>query len=273
MGTETVAAAGVEEPLVLLARIGEALDRAASVFARYDRSTVLEMTKEGGDPITVVDLAIDRALHSTLLREGEGWLSEETADDHSRLDSKLTWVVDPLDGTREFVDGLPEFCTSIAAVVDGQAIAGGILNPAAGFRAVGAAGIGVSVQGPAGSGQVEQPPKRVLASRSEVRRGQWDVVRDSGWSVSPMGSVAYKIARVASGLDPVTWTPVPKHDWDVAGGAALIKASGGSVFSLELEELAFNNDRPWLSGAIAVPADFQDLEEVKELIGRQLNKE
>jgi myo-inositol-1(or 4)-monophosphatase len=229
------------------------------------------MKKQGGDPVTVVDLEIDRALHATLLRKGEGWLSEETADDYSRLEAQLTWIVDPLDGTREFVDGLPEFCTSIAAVIDGLAVAGGILNPAAGFRAIGAEGIGVTVQCPPVSSQINQASKHVLASRSEVRRGQWDVVRDAGWSVAPMGSVAYKIARVASGLDPITWTPIPKHEWDVAGGAALLRATGGRVLSLELEELAFNKERPWLSGAIAVPADFQDLGDVRHLIGRQLD--
>jgi 3'-phosphoadenosine 5'-phosphosulfate (PAPS) 3'-phosphatase len=57
----------------------------------------------------------------------------------------------------------------------------------------------------------------------------------------------------------------------VAGGAALLRATGGRVLSLELEELAFNKERPWLSGAIAVPADFQDLGEVRHLIGRQLD--
>jgi len=265
-----VAEAEVNEPESLLARIEEALARAGAIFARYDRSAVLEMTKRGGDPVTEVDIAIDRALHETLLREGEGWLSEETADDQRRLDAKLTWVVDPLDGTREFLDGLPEFCTSIAAVVDGEAIAGGVLNPAADVRIVGASGVGLSVHLGKGQRPDDESSKRVLASRSEVNRGQWDVVRESGWVVTPLGSVAYKLALVAAGLGPVSWTPVPKHEWDVAGGAALLRAAGGNLLSLELEALRFNSDRPWLSGAIAVPMGFRHLDEVEDLIKRQL---
>lgn len=270
----TVAAVATTRDLDgLLARIDEALDRASAIYARYDRSAIIEMKKSGGDPITEVDLAIDTALHETLLQDGEGWLSEETADDRSRLDAELTWVVDPLDGTREFVDGLPEFCTSVAAVVDGAAIAGGVLNPAADLRFVGGPGAGLTVRPPPAQRLVDTSSKRVLASRSEVNRGQWEVVRESGWTVTPMGSVAYKLARVAAGLDPVTWTPVPKHEWDIAGGAALLLAAGGTVLSLDLESLRFNNERPWLSGAVAVPPGFEHLTEVHDLIGHQLAKE
>ena len=264
---------GARDSTALLARIEDALDRAAVIFAMFDRSSILALTKSGGDPITEVDLAIDGALQRSLLSEGDGWLSEETVDDLIRLDADLTWVVDPLDGTREFVDGLPEFCTSIAAVVAGRAVAGGVLNPAADIRVVGAEGMGLSVRSPQESPRGDRSSKRVLASRSEVERGQWEVVRASGWTVTPMGSVAYKLARVAAGLDPVTWTPVPKHEWDIAGGAALIRAAGGDVLSLELEDVRFNNERPWMPGAIAVPAGYPHLQEIHDLVERQRNKE
>ncbi len=252
----------------LLTRIEAALDAAAAVFARFDRDSIAELTKGGGDPVTVADYALDEALKETLRSDNEGWLSEETADDSSRLEESLVWIVDPLDGTREFIDGLPEFCASVAAVVDGQPVAGGIVNPAAGLRISGAVGIGVTVNGSLAS---EPTNRSILASRSEWKRGQWAVVEDAGLDVVPMGSVAYKLARVAGGLDRATWTPVPKHEWDVAGGAALLAAVGGTVLGLDGEPLTFNQDRPWLSGAVAAPPWFEeDRARTYELIELQL---
>lgn len=254
----------------LLGRIDRALTRAGSVFDVFGPGRVAEMQKEGGDPVTSVDLEIDDLLHDELLRPGEGWLSEETADDASRLDKPLVWVVDPLDGTREFVDGLPEFCTSVAAVVKGRPVAGGVLNPAAGLRILGALGQGVTCNGDSTGKGLPGSQRRVLASRSEYNRGQWNAVKEAGWEVIPMGSVAYKLARVAAGLDPATWTPVPKHEWDVAGGAALLRAAGGTVVSIDGDELTFNQSEPWLPGAIAVPSGFDaHLDEVKSLVSLQ----
>lgn len=256
----------------LLSRVERALAAATAVFAEFDTTAVQESKKAGGDPITEVDLAIDRSLREILQEDGEGWLSEETADDPGRLRADLVWIVDPLDGTREFIDGLPEFCTSIAAVVDGAPIAGGVVNPAAGIEVKGGLGLGLECNGVPVShrrfGSLEEHP--ILASRSEVNRGQWSVVEAAGLMVEPMGSVAYKMARVAAGLDAATWTPVPKHEWDVAGGAALLYAAGGNAVGLDGQALRFNQPDPLLQGAIAVPPGFDEhLEDVLDLVRRQ----
>jgi myo-inositol-1(or 4)-monophosphatase len=114
----------------------------------------------------------------------------------------------------------------------------------------------------------------VLASRSEWNRGEWEVVEEAGLHVIPMGSVAYKFARVAAGIDNATWTPVPKHEWDVAGGAALLAAGGGKLVSLGGDPIRFNRPSPWISGAIAVPDGFDPhLETVMGLISRQVANE
>jgi len=262
------------DPDQLIRRIREALSAATDVVRRYDRETVAEQKKSGGDPVTEVDLAVDRELRHCLLADGEGWLSEETADDRSRLEKSLVWIVDPLDGTREFIDGIPEFCTSVAAVVDGVPIAGGIVNPAADIEVVGAAGLGLSCNGRRVSQQVipRWENIRVLASRSEVGRGQWAVIESEGILVEPMGSVAYKLGRVAAGLDYLTWTPVPKHEWDVAGGAALMAAAGGTTLGLDGEPLVFNQVRPWLSGVIALPNGMESqLGRIRSLVATQLS--
>src|ERR1700716_3830804 len=114
----------------ILSRISAALEAACEVFSRFTPGAIEAEYKAGHDPVTEADRAVDAVLCQNLLRDGEGWLSEESADDLSRLDRERVWVVDPLGGTREFVMGLPEFCVSIGFVENGKPVAGGIYNPA-----------------------------------------------------------------------------------------------------------------------------------------------
>src|SRR5207248_2871212 len=97
---------------------------------KYSSGAIAAEYKAAHHPVTQADTELDAVLRKTLLRKGEGWLSEERADDLSRLDCERVWIVDPLDGTREFIAGIPEFCLSIAYVEGGKPIAGGICNPA-----------------------------------------------------------------------------------------------------------------------------------------------
>ena len=236
-----------------LHRIESALHVAGEILAGYQSGDVTSTQKSNFDPVTEADLAVDRALRELLVQDDEAWLSEETADDKVRLKAGRVWVVDPLDGTKEFVEGLPEWCVSIGLVENGRAVAGGIFNPATGFMAIGAEGEGCRLNGQAVtvSACSMLPSALVLASRSEVRRGQWKRWDDSEVEVEAMGSVAYKLARVACGLADATWTLVPKHEWDVAAGVALINAAGGWARNLHGEPPRFNQPHPWLSGLIA----------------------
>jgi myo-inositol-1(or 4)-monophosphatase len=93
----------------------------------------------------------------------------------------------------------------------------------------------------------------VLASRSEVKRGEW-ALPGAPFRIVPMGSVAYKMARVAAGLTDATWTLSPKHEWDVAAGTALVLAAGGAVCKPGGAAPTFNQAHPWLEGLLAVPA-------------------
>ncbi len=242
-----------------LARIEEALAAAAREFERFKPGAVEVEHKTPGDPVTEADRAVNEVLHRILPRSGEGWLSEETADDRSRLAASRVWVVDPLDGTREFVQAIPEWCVSIGLVEDARPVAGGILNPATGERVVGAVGTGVTLNGnPAVTrATTDLVGARVLASRSEVKRGEWERFRDSPFEVVPCGSVAYKLACVAAGLTDATWTLVPKHEWDVAAGVALVLAAGGAAYDLRGKVPLFNRPRPKLDGLIATCAGLR----------------
>lgn len=236
-----------------LARIEAALLAASQVFRGYRPEEIAVRRKAGGDPVTEYDQAIDDVLHRLLPASGEGWLSEETVDDASRLGRRRVWVVDPLDGTKEFVQGIPEWCISVGLVEDGEPVAGGICNPATGEIFLGAFGLGVRLNGRevAPSSRRTLLGATVLASRSECSRGEWDRF-GSDFQVTPMGSVAYKLARVAAGLADATWTLVPKHEWDVAGGAALVKAAGGMAAEWPVQRGGFNRPDSKLTGFYAV---------------------
>src|SRR3984885_14202894 len=211
-----------------LERIHAALEAAREVLNRFTPGAIETEYKVGHDPVTEADRAVDAILRKTLLRAAEGWLSEETVDDFTRLDKQRVWVVDPLDGTREFVAGIPEFCVSIAMVENGIPIAGGICNPATNETFVGSLESGVTYNGrPVKSSQrAKLHGASVLASRSEMKRGEWDAFKGTELNVKAMGSVAYKLALVAAGLADVTFTLTPKNEWDVAAGAALVTAAG-----------------------------------------------
>jgi myo-inositol-1(or 4)-monophosphatase len=237
----------------ILARIEAALDAARVVFARFTPGAIETEYKIGHDPVTEADRAVDAVMREKLLREGEGWLSEESADDISRLDKRRVWVVDPLDGTREFVQGIPEFCVSIGFVEDGRPVAGGICNPATNETIIGAIDCGVLYNGKPGrpSQRTELKGSLILASRSEVKRGEWQQFQSGECQIRPMGSVAYKLGLVAAGQADITFTLTPKNEWDVAAGAALVQSAGGFVATLDNTPLRCNNPDPLLSGLLA----------------------
>jgi myo-inositol-1(or 4)-monophosphatase len=237
----------------ILQRIHAALEASRAVFARFTPGAIETEFKIGHDPVTEADRALDAVLRKELLREGEGWLSEESVDDPIRLERSRVWVVDPLDGTREFVKGIPEFCVSIGFVENGRPVAGGIYNPATDETFLGSIDSGVTY-----NGKPSQPSQRtrlhgalVLASRSEVKRGEWKPFENVGLEIRPMGSVAYKLALVSAGLADVTFTLTPKNEWDVAAGAALVLSAGGFVSTLEKTSLSCNNRNPLISGLLA----------------------
>jgi myo-inositol-1(or 4)-monophosphatase len=237
----------------ILERIEAALETARQVFSRFTPGEIEAEYKSGHDPVTEADKAVDAALRGLLLRADEGWLSEESVDDFSRLEKRRVWVVDPLDGTREFVAGIPEFCVSVAMVEDGRPVAGGICNPATNEIFLGSLDSGLAYNGkPAhASPRKNMQGAVVLASRTETGRGEWKQFENAPFQVRQMGSVAYKLALVAAGLADATFTLTPKHEWDVAGGAVLVESGGGFVCTLDDGLLRCNSRSPLLAGLIA----------------------
>lgn len=241
-----------------LQRIEDAVLQARDVALCYTPGQVESSFKSGDDPVTRADTELDTLLKRLLLRPGEGWLSEETADNPERLNYRRVWIVDPLDGTREFVEGIPEWCISIGLAVEGKAIAGGICNPATGQIFLGSIDSGVMLNGKSVSptGTSSLVGARILASRSEVKRGQWKRFEGRGFTIVPSGSVAYKLACVAAGLADATFTLVPKHEWDIAAGVALIQSAGGIAQITDGSAPLFNRPNPLIPGLIAAGTEL-----------------
>lgn len=228
-------------------RILEGLKAAAEAVRPFTPGDIAFERKEArGDPVTAADEAADRVLREILPQPGEGWLSEESVDDPARLSCDRVWVVDPIDGTREFIQGIPEWCISIGLLEGGVPVAGGIFNPATDELVLGSLEAGVTLNGEAVA--VSEPdldgPISVLASRSEIRRGEWERFRNGRFDVRPCGSVAYKLGLVAAGLADATWTLVGKSEWDVVAGTALVRAAGGVVCLADGSEPVFNKSVP-----------------------------
>ena len=247
----------------VLKRIEAALAAATEALKEFTPGKIQSTLKTGGDPVTEADVLLDKILKRELLRDDEGWLSEETVDDLSRLKKECVWIVDPLDGTREFIEGIPEWCVSIAYVVNGKPQAAGICNPATHETFLGTRNTGVTLNGQPVkvSGNQDLDGATVLASRSEVKRGEWERF-EGAFEMIPMGSVAYKLARVAAGLDDATFTLVPKNEWDVAAGWLLVEAAGGTALDKNMQARGFNQRNPLLPGMFAANPGLH-----KKLIG------
>ena len=230
-----------------IGRILAGLHAAAEAVRPFTPGDVaFELKAERDDPVTAADQAADEVLRRLLPQPGEGWLSEESVDDPSRIGCDRVWVVDPIDGTREFIEGIPEWCISIGLLEGGRPVAGGIFNPATDELVLGSLEGGVTYNGTPSS--VTEPESAdvvtVLASRSEIRRGEWERFEEGRFVVKPCGSVAYKLALVAAGRADATWTLVGKSEWDVVAGTALVEAAGGRVTLADGAAPRFNQVNP-----------------------------
>lgn len=243
-----------------LQRIEQALRAAREAVSIFTPGRISSERKAGGDPVTDADLLLDRILKEALLESGEGWLSEETADDPDRLAKERVWIVDPLDGTREFIEGIPEWCISIGLVENGRPVAGGICNPAMDQLFLGSIGSGVTLNGLGVqvSDKADLEGAKILASRSEVRRGEWKRFEGAPFEIIPMGSVAYKLACVSAGLADGTFTLVPKNEWDVAAGVSLVEAAGGRISPFTAFGVRFNRPQTLIDSLIATGNKIYD---------------
>ncbi|MDI9261001.1 3'(2'),5'-bisphosphate nucleotidase CysQ [Alicyclobacillus sendaiensis] len=236
----------------LAAVVAEA-GRLAEDIARQGFDTQFKNPDERRDPVTTADLACDAFLKERLLAllPEAGWLSEETKDRPDRLEKRWVWIVDPIDGTREFVRRIPEYAVSVALARDGEPVAGAVVNPATGDLFLGAVGVGAWRNGkPITCSRDRGERLTILGSRSEMNRGEFEPFADV-LDVRAVGSIAYKLALVAAGEADGTFSLGPKHEWDIAAGVALVLAAGGQVHDGAGRPFRFNRPNTLTRGIVA----------------------
>ncbi|NGZ07715.1 MAG: 3'(2'),5'-bisphosphate nucleotidase CysQ [Magnetococcales bacterium] len=250
-----------------LAIMIQAAQEAGAVIMRYFRpgQSVLAsaQVREKGhnNPLTRADLEADALLHQRLLstHPGCGWLSEETVDHPDRLRHARIFVVDPIDGTKEFIAGLPQFALSLALVEQGQPIAACIHNPATQetFTALAGHGALLNNQPIQVTNRQDLSGASCLASRSETGRGDWEPFRQE-WRIQTMGSIAYKLALVACGRFDMTFTLSPKNEWDFCAGLLLVQEAGGRVTHKSGAAFDFNQINPMVRSVLATNGLLHD---------------
>ena len=205
--------------------------------------------KEKGyhNPVTTADNEADSYLKSTLMsaRPQYGWLSEETVDSKERLHKENVWIVDPLDGTKEFIEGVPQFVVSIALVENGMPIIGVLHNHVTKETFYASNGEGAYLDEDQYRCSIKDSTTDmvILNSRSETRRGLWEPYKKHFKELRPIGSVAYKMGLTAIGKADIFATLRPKNEWDICAGTCLINEAGGKVINLNGKEITFNNQK------------------------------
>ncbi len=195
--------------------------------------------KPGEGPVTEADHAADDVLHRELmpLIDGAHWLSEESRQVGEIIHGEPTWVVDPLDGTREFLRGLPEFGVSVGLFIGDALVLGAVGLPS---EEVVLSGL---VAGDRREARRDGEPLAALDAAAPVRRVvisrhdfEWREVQHAiPYEVYPCGSAAVKLVRAAEG--DVYFSTGPRSVWDVAGGVALLRAVGGDLIGIDGEPI------------------------------------
>ncbi|RMH38289.1 MAG: 3'(2'),5'-bisphosphate nucleotidase CysQ [Nitrospirae bacterium] len=235
-------------------------------LVREAGNRVLELSRTGfhvhrksdRSPVTTADLEVNRYLKEQLLQiyPDDGWLSEEEPDDHTRLTKSRVWIVDPLDGTKYFIAGVPQFAISIALVENAEPVVAVIFNPATNefFSAVQRQG--AFLDGSPVHVRTETPHSiTLLVNPPALHRGLFRNM-DSAVTCQPMGSIAYTLALIASGRADGTINVARQNEWDLAAGTLLVHEAGGQVMDRYGHPLRFNQRTPFVRGVIATRPDL-----------------
>jgi len=209
---------------------------------------------DGQGPVTEADLAVDALLRARLTgaRPGYGWLSEESAEDPSRLDAQACFIVDPIDGTRAFVAGEKSWAHALAVAVGGVVTAAVVYLPALERLYAAEAGRGARVNGcPMAASRAEGlGAARVLAGREAIVPGRWA-------EPAPLldrhfrPALAYRLALVAEGRFDAMLTFRDSWEWDVAAGALIAAEAGAAVTDRMGRPLRFNTPARQTPGVLA----------------------
>lgn len=209
---------------------------------------------QDNSPVTKADLAVDALLSDKLraARPDYGWLSEETPDNAERLSTKRVFIIDPIDGTRSFIEGERSWAHALAVVEHGEVLAAVVYLPLMDCLYSASLGGGARLNGKVISASHETHPAKasVLATRPSLDVSHWpgglpQVKR----SYRP--SLAYRQSLVAEGRYDAMFTFRPTWEWDIAPGALILSEAGAKITDGRGAPLRFNAPVPQADGVIA----------------------
>lgn len=238
-----------------LALLTDAARAAGDIARRHFGATPRIWDKGAGQgPVTEADLEIDSMLRARLMaaRPDYGWLSEESADDPARLDAERMFIIDPIDGTRSFIDGQKGFAHALAVIENGVPLAAVVYLPMLDLCYKAALGHGTHLN----NHPIHVSPRanltgaQVLAANPQLQPQHWPGgVPQVARHFRP--SLAWRMALVAEGAFDAMLTLRPTWHWDIAAGALLISEAGGIVTSGQGAGLRFDTEHPASDGVIA----------------------
>lgn len=211
--------------------------------------------KSDNSPVTIADLETNGFLKTKLMQlfPSAGWLSEEDKDNEERFSKEYLWVVDPLDGTREFTEKNPEMAISVALVKGNEAVLGAIINPITKEYGIGSIWETPEFYNLETKELAHDLSKAIItASKSEFKAGSLEEYKTYFNNIVPIGSVAYKLLRVASGKDDLYFSVQKKSEWDICAGIALLNLTNKKYVRFDKKNNLFNQKDTRINcGAVA----------------------
>ena len=225
--------------LDLLART---VREAGELALRMFRTELRTWVKGVSSPVSEADIAVNDLILQRLrgANPDDGWLSEESADELSRLGKRRVWVIDPIDGTRAYLAGREDWSVSVALVEQDRPVAAAVFAPATKEFFLASQGVGASLNEvrlhAAGGATLDASrmagPRNLIEKLAPVPAGQ---------DVYPrIGSLALRICRVADGKIDVAFAAGNSREWDLAAADLIVQEAGGRLTSLAGSALAYN---------------------------------
>ena len=234
----------------------DAARMAGRVATSFTGATAARWDKpDGQGPVTAADLAVNEMLQATLCtaRPTYGWLSEETEDSTARLEAEHVFIVDPIDGTRSFVEGSTTWAHSIAIARRGVITAAVVYLPLRDKLYAAALGQGATLNGIPirTSGECTIKDMTVLAAKPTMVADNWALAQVPTFKRSYRPSLAYRLSLVGEGRFDGMLTIRPTWEWDIAAGSLIVTEAGGGATDRSGAALRYNNADPRFDGIVA----------------------
>ena len=242
-----------------LSLLSEVAEEAANIAMKYFRSDNEVWMKSGNSPVSQADLEVNEYLSRELLmaRPDYGWLSEETEDDPVRLDHGRTFVVDPIDGTRGFINGSDRWCISIAIVENGRPVAAVLKCPALDECYLAATDQPTLLNGDLLQVQGPERIRHLTGSRKVIETVANSA--DHKYEVTAyVPSLAYRIAMVANGRIDLAIARSGAQDWDLAAADLILSSAGGQLTNVQGTSLLYNQKNIRHEALIGYHANLKD---------------